>query len=155
MDSPIIILAFLSLFHVLGGGAIGMAFRDIRLGNKGCRDSFFFIVWGSMFGGIPLFFGISAPTLFPIQVLILLVSFFATFFFWDQIKDILGKTAIMTMIVGGVFFVVGCAAVGFLVKTGDLIMAILFGLVFGGLGGVLVYIGFRKSQEPPNDQEDE
>jgi len=47
-------LIFLSIFELLGGGAVGIALRGIVPRDfTGC----FFLIWGSGFGGIPLIIG--------------------------------------------------------------------------------------------------
>ncbi|MBN1318794.1 MAG: hypothetical protein JXA42_25160, partial [Anaerolineales bacterium] len=118
-------------------------------------DSIFFIVWGAMFGGIPLLIGLSFRGLFLAQVLVLFAAFLTTFFFWDRIREMLNKPGIMLTLFGGIFFVSGCAALGLLINIGENGMSALFGLVFCGLGGFLVYFGLKKLFGPPDSLDDE
>jgi hypothetical protein len=75
MNGLIGTLGFLSIFHVLGGIALGSTVRGLRNGFNGSK--LFFLVWGSMFGCIPLAIGAQAFAqentmyLFVLEVLIL------------------------------------------------------------------------------------
>jgi len=120
MDSPLILFAFLSLFHILGGGVLGVAMR-----------------------------GLQAPWLLPFQLLELAVVFGVTFFFWDRIRELFGKPELIKIVFGGVFFVTGCAAGGMLLKAGEIPMAAVFGLVFGGVGLAFILPGMRNMVKPP------
>ena len=62
MEEPVgFLLAFLFPFHLLGGAAVGIVLR--KLIDNGFKltslaDNGFLLLWGGMFGGIPLFFGL-------------------------------------------------------------------------------------------------
>jgi formate-dependent nitrite reductase membrane component NrfD len=51
------ITVFLSIFHVLGGGAVGYA---LRAALRGSDKSIFFVVWGAGMGLTPLVFDCSS-----------------------------------------------------------------------------------------------
>jgi hypothetical protein len=53
-EDPFGVLLFLSLFELLGGGALGGGLRSILRGNG---LGWFFVVWGAGFAGIPLLMG--------------------------------------------------------------------------------------------------
>jgi hypothetical protein len=151
-------LAFLSLFHLLGGGALGVALRPLRArpaGTRGCGVSIGLVVWAVMFGGIPLFMSLADPWLLPFQLLELVVAFLAAFFFWDQIRETFGKTNVVITAFGGVFFMAGCAALGFLIRERDWLLATVIGLLFSGLGLALVLFGLRRTLSSPADSEDQ
>lgn len=152
MDSPLILFAFLSLFHILGGGVLGVAMRGLRLrpaGTRGCGINVGLTIWALGFGCAPLLIGLQAPWLFPFQLLELAVVFCVTFFFWDRIRELFGNPEMLKIAFGGLFFVAGCAAAGMLLKAGEIPMAAVFGLVFGGVGLALILTGMRKMLEPP------
>jgi hypothetical protein len=112
-------------------------------------------IWGLMFGGIPLFMALEAPWLLPVQLFEMLVAFFATFFFWDRIRELLSHNNVLLVLFGGVFFMAGSAATGILLKEGDFLMAAVIGLLFGGLGLALVLWGLRRIFKSTPDAEDE
>ncbi len=81
LDSPLFLLGFLSLFHIIGGVALGNALNSIWLKLRGQRVSMgngcFFLVWGSGFAFMPLAFGAGEeiPAWFlPMQLLIIIVA---------------------------------------------------------------------------------
>lgn len=150
--------AFLSLFHLLGGGGLGLAFRPLRTrpaGSRGCGVNTWLAIWGLAFGGIPLLMAVETPWLLPVQLFEMLLAFFVTFFFWDRIRELLGRTNVLIVLVGGVFFMAGSAATGILLKEGDLLLAAGVGVLFGGFGLALVLWGLRRILKSPPDAEDE
>jgi len=71
-------LGFLCVFHLIGGAALGYALRGVLRGNFSC-NSFFFFLWGGLFGGIPLAFGIQefqkgAPYFLAIQCVVFAIA---------------------------------------------------------------------------------
>lgn len=76
VDDPLIALAFLSLFHLIGGGVMGMALRGWRSRSV----NWMLVVWALGFGGLPLLFAFAAPWLLPVQLLELATAFCITFF---------------------------------------------------------------------------
>lgn len=114
-----------------------------------------FAIWGLMFGGIPLFMAVEAPWLLPVQLFEMLAAFFATFFFWDRIRELLSHNNVWLVLFGGAFFMAGSAATGILLKEGDFLLAAVIGLLFGGLGLALVLLGLRRIFKLPPDAEDE
>jgi hypothetical protein len=112
-------------------------------------------IWGLVFGGIPLLMALDAPWLLPVQLFEMLVAFFVTFFFWDRIRELLSHNNVLLVLFGGVFFMVGSAATGILLKEGDFLMAAVIGLLFGGLGLALVLWGLRRIFKSTPDAEDE
>jgi hypothetical protein len=152
MDNPWIIIMFLSVFHLLGGAAVGIALWEVRVGGKPNR---MLLVWGLLFGGMPLAAGVGRPEILPFQLLELVLAGGTTFLFWDRIQDLVAQTGVVVTIFGGVFFVVACGAVGVLIGEREFLMAILFGILFGGVGiGGLAY-GLRLTLNPKPDDKDE
>ncbi len=155
-DNVVFILAFLSIFHILGGGALGVALRAVRTrpaGTRGCGVNLGLVIWGLMFGGFPLLMGLAAPILLPLQMLEIVVAFLVTFFFWDRIRDLFAKSNVMLALFGGIFFTVGCSAAGFLIKQKEWLMALLFGGLCGGLGAVILVLGIKQTLNPPADED--
>lgn len=152
IESPLLFLAFLSLFHLLGGAGLGVALRPLRLDgpvNTGLA------IWGAMFGGLPLFASIGAPWLLPFQLIEVTAAGLLAFFFWDRAQELLGKPNIGLILFGGIFFMVGSGAAGMLIKERDYGMAALFGTLFGGLGLAILLWGLRRLVGSPPDAEDE
>jgi hypothetical protein len=148
MDSPWVTIAFLSVFHLLGGAAVGVALWELRVNGKA---NTMLLIWGLLFGGLPLAAGLGWPIMLPFQLGELVVAGGVTFFFWDRIRDLVSQTGVIVTLFGGVFFLVGCGAVSLLIHQREFLMAIVFGLSFGGVGlGGLVY-GLRRTFNPPAD----
>lgn len=154
-NNALFVLAFLSIFHILGGGALGVALRNIReQPAAGCRSHFGLIIWGLMFGGLPLMMGVAEPLLLVFQLLEIVGALLATLFFWDRIRELLGRTNVMLTLFGGIFFAAGCAAAGFLIKEKEWFMALLFGGLFGGVGAVVLSVGIKQTLNPPADSDE-
>lgn len=148
----------LSIFHLLGGGGLGVALRPLRArlrGDEGGKVNVPLAVWGLMFGGIPLLMSVEVPWLMPIQLMETVVAFLATFLFWDRIRDLLSQRDVLLVLFGGVFFVVGSAAGSLTLKDGDLWRGSLIGVFFGGSGLGLLIWGLVRILRPPADLGDE
>lgn len=148
-DSPFIWLAFLSVFHVIGGIALGSAIRGVQQFIRGeggsLPNSLFFAVWGGMFGCMPLAFGFDPAIpnwVLVAQVVILLVVIVVTVIFGRAalgwLKPVFNiHTGLM--IFGGIFMAAGLGGAYATLKEGDLSTALILGLVFGIIGlGIFV-----------------
>ncbi len=152
IEGSLLVLAFLSLFHILGGAGLGVALRPLRAGD---RVNVGLAIWGAMFGGIPLFMSIETPWLLPIQLFEIAAAALLTFLYWERVRELLGNTAVMLIIFGGIFFMAGSGAAGMLIKQRDFGTAALFGGLFGGLGLLILLLGLRRLMAPPSDPEGE
>lgn len=150
MDSPLIVLAFLSIFHVVGGGGLGVALRGFRQGE----GSVPLVIWALLFSGIPLLMGLGIPWIWLIQLSEMLIACVVTFFFWDRICAVMGKSSVLLVLCGGIVFVVGSAVAGLLLKQGDYVPALAFGLLFVVVGLLFVYFGLRTLFKPPANWEE-
>ena len=146
MNGLIGTLGFLSIFHVLGGIALGSTVRGLRNGFNGSK--LFFLVWGSMFGCIPLAIGAQAFAqentmyLFVLEVLILASAIVVMAFIPDWMLDTFKSPQVVTIEVGGLFLFIGVVVGGAMLKT-DPIFTLLFGGTFAGAGAVMLYRGLR------------
>jgi hypothetical protein len=95
------------------------------------------------------------PWLLPLQLLEMAVSFLAAFFFWDRIRELLGQGNVLLVLFGGVFFMVGSAASGLLLRDGNLWKGLLIGMLFSGLGLGLVILGLLRIFRPSPDLDDD
>ena len=152
IEGSLLVLAFLSLFHILGGAGLGAALRPLRDGGK---VNVGLAVWGAMFGGIPLLMSIEVPWLLPLQLFEIGAAGLLTLLYWERIQELLGNTAVLLILFGGVFFMAGSGAAGMLIKQRDYGTAALFGGLFGGLGLLVLLLGLRRLVTPPSDSEGE
>jgi hypothetical protein len=145
-DVPIgFLMAFLLPFHVAGGAALGAALRRSVQGGfafSNLRTNGLLLVWGAMFGGIPLLFGVAIePSWF---FLLQLGLFFGTIAVvavcYEWLRDLYAQPGMFVATFGFVFFVVG-AAVSTIWLGGGETTSLLLGLLFGGLGGLLTLLG--------------
>lgn len=156
MDVLLIQLVFLSLFHILGGGGLGVALRGIRGAPllTGIRENLNLIIWALLFGGLPLVMGLANPVLLFIQILELVGACLVTLFFWDRIRELLGSANVLLILIGGIFFSAGCGTSGLLLKGGEILTAGLIGLLAGGVGLALIAFGLYRTFST-SDVEDE
>jgi hypothetical protein len=151
MDSPWILIAFLSVFHLLGGAAVGVALWELRVAGK---PNTMLLVWGLLFGGLPMAAGAGWPVILPFQLGEFLLAGGTTFFFWDRIRDLVSQTGVVVTLFGGVFFLVGCGAVSMLLGQREFLMAIVFGVSFGGVGLAGLVYGLKRTLNPPADEDE-
>ncbi len=151
MDNPLFFLGFLSVFHVIGGGAVGATLHWLvkRGLRAGVVNSLFMLVWGSMFGCMPLAFGLQPlaegeiPWLFPAQLAVLGAAVVISFFFIEQIQAKFFRPPFFLMAFGGIF-----AAVGLVAKSAtdssseDPLTGLLVGGIFFVVGAAIFYAGW-------------
>ena len=129
------LLGFFAVFHVIGGAAMGIGARQWRIAwsTKGVRSLPFLLLWGALFGGIPLIFGLATAEwgMLASQAAILLAAFAITFWFSEPLKEALGHQYIFMMVFGGIFMAAGALAGTLMLSSGD--QSVWKALVFGGL----------------------
>ena len=155
MDSPLVMLGFLSLFHVIGAIALANGLRGVWnwlvVEEQGPGNALFFVVWGAMFGCMPFAVGLGAATdaekgmLFVLlgEVIIWGITFLAALLFWDEIIDWLRPFLHPNMFLlgfGGIFMLVGAGAGVFIIRD-DLLFGLLFGGIFFLVGGLVFAMG--------------
>jgi hypothetical protein len=146
MNNSITELGFLNLFHLLGGVAIGSVLRGALRGKFSC-NSFFFLIWGGLFGGTPLVFGIQefqkgAPYFLMIQFAVFAAAILVVAFIPEDLLATLRSHNIFSIAIGGVFLTLGVAMLFtnlFPLKT--LQDKLLGGGIFILAGGAVLLIG--------------
>ena len=147
MNSPFIQLGFLSLFHIIGGIAIGSALRRLKSGFS--VAPLFFLVWGGMFGCMPLAIGANelsrsgGPAFFLIELAVLAAAILATALMPDIMLETLKSPQVAPIALGGIFLLVGLGAGALIIQT-DLLPGILFGGCFAGAGAISLASGVAK-----------
>jgi hypothetical protein len=155
MDNPLVLLGFLSIFHVIGAVALANGLRGmwnwLRNKERGLGSVMFFVVWGAMFGCMPFAFGVGLATDKEVGTPLLLlgeavvwgIAFLSATLFWDEVLDWLRPFLhpnIFLVGFGGIFMLVGAAAASFVIRDDP-----LFGLLFGGIfmlvGGIVFALG--------------
>lgn len=148
METPLGLLGFLSIFHIIGGIALGSTFnrivRDKRIGGQ----SIFFIVWGGMFGCMPLTMGSqAAPWVLAAQIGILALAIIIPFALGGTLGEGFRQQGVQTVLFGGVFLVVGMAALGMairLIPQDTAALGVLaFALIFMAVGVPTFIKGLR------------
>jgi len=155
MDSPLALLGFLSIFHVIGAVALANGLRGIwnwlREKERGLGNAVFLVAWGAMFGCMPFAFGLGLATddergtsmILLGQAIVWGVSFLAALLLWNDVVDWLQPfldTNIFLVGFGGIFMLVGAAAGSFIVRD-DLPFGLLFGGIFFLVGGLIFALG--------------
>lgn len=152
-DNPLLLIAFLAMFHIIGAIALGYAARSLwkRLHGDDTVSTFaavFLVVWGSMFGCMPLIFGTNPilPDWFlPTQLAIWGTAFILSAFYGRAIMrwaKPLSNVHVALMVLGGIFFIAGMGAARVAWIANDVVQAGIFLVVFGGIGLLVFGIGF-------------
>lgn len=137
LDQPLGMLLFLSIFEILGGAAFGAGLRGLIRREP---ITFFFLLWGGGFGGIPFLLGAAEflaseqPGYFFAQLFIFLTAIVSVALLPADFLELKGKTASAEIgaIIGAVMTMMGGAFVLFNLKQ-----ALSFGFVVGGFFGLL------------------
>lgn len=155
MDNPLVLLGFLSTFHVIGAVALANGLRGmwiwLRSKEQGPGRAVFFVVWGAMFGCMPFAFGVGlatdkeagTPLLLLGEAVVWGVAFLAALLFWDEVVDWLRPFLhpnIFLVGFGGIFMLVGAVAASFVIRD-DLLFGLLFGGIFVFVGGIVFALG--------------
>jgi hypothetical protein len=137
-------IAFISIFHVIGGAALGITLRGWA--NNPTRENLFrrafFLVWGGMFGCMPLVFGVENGTL-AVQVVVLLIAIAVPFFWLDRLREMFSDQNVVLVGFGGIFLIAGLVAGGALLREREWLFAALFGGIFSLVGGGIFFAGLR------------
>lgn len=146
MDPKLIplLVVFLGIFHVIGGAAFGTGLR--RMIWEG-GEAEFLLIWGGLFGGIPMVFdlfllfgnpfaGVIGPALF-------LASMLITTFFWRGVLEEIGAATLTSIVVGAGALLLGAAALPFLVERGEVVFAILWSSIFITAGAIFLFAGLN------------
>ena len=147
MNSLFSQLGFVGLFHVIGGIAIGSALRGLRRGFSG--NTIFFLVWGGMFGCMPLAIGWNAlnaagkPEFFALELGMLIAAILITALMPDTMLESLKSPQVAPIAFGGLFLLIGIGAGAIMIQT-DLLPALVFGGCFAGAGGLVFISGLAK-----------
>jgi len=139
------VLAFLLPFHIGGGAAIGVALHHTFKDGFSCSGLFasgFLFLWGALFGGIPLVFGLGMDSLwfFVLQLVVFVGTIVTVALGYDWLRDLYTNPGMFVATFGLSFFVVGVALATLLASDGEA-AGILMGLIFGGIGGALLLLG--------------
>jgi hypothetical protein len=158
MDDPLMMLGFLSIFHVIGAVALANGLRSV---GRGLRDKelkaasgFFFVLWGTMFGCMPFAFGLGlaadkeggTPFVLLGEALVWGSVFLMALLAWDEILDWLRPFLhpdIFLIAFGGIFMLVGMGAGGLIVQD-DPQSGVLSGGIFVLGGGLMFARGVRR-----------
>ena len=113
MNNSITQLGFLCLFHLIGGAAIGSVLRGVLRGKFSCNSSFF-LIWGGLFGVMPLLFGIQelqkgAPYSLMIEFAVLATAILVVAFIPEDLLATLRSPNIFSIAIGGIFLMLGVA----------------------------------------------
>ena len=138
-------MGLLGMFHLIGGVALGIPLRQWLRGRFSC-NSIFFVVWGAMFGVLPLVIGFNvfvphgATDEFNLELALLLVPILIVVLLPDRFLASFDARAILPVAIGGVFLLVGLG-VGAALYSSSPLTALIIGGVFGGLGGMVLIAG--------------
>ncbi len=117
-SNPLVAIIFLSLFHVIGGSALGWSLRQFLARQFGCM-TWFFIVWGGMFGLLPLIVGTAIFSqmhltyLVGAQVVVLAAAIAIAAFVPPDFLQSFSSSNFIMLGLGGLFVLIGSAIFAF------------------------------------------
>jgi len=144
----IVLLAFLSLFHIVGGLVFGTTLRGFS--RRITARSVFLLGWSLFFGGTPLFMYLQSdcPWWVPAtQVVVLFGSVVLGFVLKDSLQGLLQQGHIVSMILGGVFMIAGAGLVASRIVAEDFPLGLLMGSIFFLVGLAIFVLGLRGWQK--------
>ncbi len=138
---------FLLIFNLGGGIAIGVFLRRLLRGQFAC-NTFFLLIWGALFGGIPLFINEGllkgTPGFFAIQLFVFGAAILVTAFAPNILLEPFQTPAVTTIAVGGIFAFFGIAALAsILFDATELLEKLVMGGFFALAGGSLFLRGIK------------
>ncbi len=148
MNGPVPTLLFLSVFHLIGGIAVGAGLRQLLARQFNCR-AIFFIIWGLGFGLGPLLGGIATltsshtPYLIVVEIAAFVVPLLITAFIPQDYLSNFTTPPVTGTVFGLIFFLVGAGLLVMLWQT-EIWLALLFGICFM-LGGAAATISSVRS----------
>ncbi len=140
-------LGFVSIFHIIGGAAIGSGLR--RLSHGFALQPIFFIVWGVFFGVLPLYIGVSEltakgfPLFFAAEIMVLLGTILLVAFVPDWIAEAFQSQNIYLILFGSVFLLTGIGA-GIAAWQESIAAGLAMFFAFGSLGTFMFGMGLTK-----------
>ncbi len=139
--------AFFSLFCLIGGAAIGSVVRTWRKHGPSFNSTFL-LIWGGLFSGIPILMGTvmfgahGAFYLLGLQVGLFIGIILVVAFVPDLYLESFDFDKIAPVAFGGLFLLIGVVLAVAMITTEPL-MALVFLLAFGGIGGLIFLQGVR------------
>ena len=120
--------------------------NEPTLKNLGRRV--FFLVWGSMFGCMPLVFGLEnglqgGLPMLAAQIAVLVTAIAVPFFWLDSLREAFSNKNVVLIGFGGVFFIAGMGAGSLMLHEGVMFPALLVGGLFVLVGGGMFLWGLR------------
>lgn len=142
----LILLGFLSLFHIIGGAVIGTTLRGLR-GGLSCNTPFL-LMWGVGFGGIPLMFGWMMFNqqgmlyLLIAQILVFVGAILLAALQPAWVFEPFKTPAVRMIGTGGICLIIG-VTIGIATVQQEPMVALLFGGIFGGVGALVMANGVK------------
>ena len=134
-------IGFLAIFQLIGGIALGNGLRSL-ISKRGGAETFF-IIWGLGFGGIPLLIGtvFAATSGVPLLMLIGPGVYLGAILFGmlllPWLSETIGGGLLLLLAMGLLFMSIGSIAGFVMVRQGEVVGGLLFGLIFFGVGALL------------------
>ena len=150
----LVLLAFLSLFHIVGGVVFGSSLRSLSRRITG--RSVFLLVWSLFFGGVPLLMYLQSDWpwwVHATRAVVLIGSAVLGFFLKDSLQGLLQQGHIVTMILGGVFMTTGTGLVASRIVAEGFPLGLLMGSIFFLVGLGIFVLGFRGWKKKTQDDD--
>jgi hypothetical protein len=144
------LLTFLLPFHVTGGAVVGVAMKRVfsdgfKLSNIGANG--FLLLWGLIFGGAPLVFGLSVGLgwFVALQVSAFLGAIGFVVLRYEWLRELYSQSGMVVATFGLAFLAIGIAA-GLSLSSADEPIGLLVGSILGGVGAIVFIAGIWMMQ---------
>jgi hypothetical protein len=134
-------IGFLGLFQLIGGIALGNGLRSLISQRSGAE--FFLIIWGLGFGGIPLLIGSvfaaasGNPLLMLVGPSIYLGAILFGMLLLPWLVEAIGGGLLTLLAMGLLFMSIGSVAGFAMLRQGEIVGGLLFGIIFFAVGALL------------------
>jgi hypothetical protein len=140
-----LVMMFLLPFHLGGGAALGYALRSMikeGFALSSIARYGFFVLWGSMFGGLPLLFGLlmGPPWFLLLELAIFVGAIVLVAVAYEWLRELYSQPGMFVASFGFVFLLIGAALTTTLLSEGAT-EGVLPGLIFVFVGGLITASG--------------
>ena len=157
--NPLLVLGFLSIFHLIGGMAIGLGWRQWADAwrAKGLRTPPFLLLWGVLLGVLPLLFALVTRdwAVLAGQGAVLLVGWALAFWLARPLSQAVSRRFAIFIALGVILMVVGSlvAVLTMNASPEQFWQRLAFGGLFFALGSLILAAGLAQWLRPGRRQE--
>lgn len=154
LENPWLVFGFLSIFHLIGGAAIGLGWRQWAAAwrAKGRRTPPFLFLWGVLLGLLPLLFALVTRDLRVLggQGAVLVVGWALAFWLARPLSEAVSRRFVWFIVLGLILMIVGSvlAVLAMDATPEDLWQRLAFGGLLFAIGSLILAAGLAQWFRP-------